>query len=634
MKKISFAALAIIILSCGTFAQNVVDSLQFIRVHPEANSLSTNFNKQLNTYLLLSAFRLNENPGKFTFDVNENYNSSYIRSGAGTLREEHFFRLSNKFTIMPGLRLGILANNNILSDSRQVELNRASQTSAAFFTEYSPAADIYISPFFGYINNEQTSQKDYGYLYGAEALVDNILLSDNIFFSQIKFRHEDIAPRKNSMQYYNFVLANQLSGNTGNIINASYSRNRKDFYFAADTVVAGEYGIKNNIQSRIETDYFLQDRLTTRSFFDLVDLDLAGRLLWRTIDRDTRYRSLAQNSSSLFDTKINELRVEFESIASYTSDFFNGKLRIEYSERDEKHITKNFAGVNPLLFEERSAVEGRKNNRALRATAAFSGNLNLSKTDIISVSLYQSKLKYDTPSTENFDDRDEMLSIARIKYLKKLTPFFNLYVNTDATISQTVYIFAEKSSNNNINRILRLKTGGDYTGKNFISLNSFEVSANYTVYNFEDINPNYRSFSFRQFTARDSSSIRLNKRISFTTFGYLKLSEQGNLRWAAFSTNPTRFLREIYSESKFTVNYEPCWFSLGARIFSLNTYNYKLAERVIDSKFLSIAPLTEITVAAGDSLYLRIYGWYEFISLSEGADKQEANLSVQMNWNF
>ena len=634
MKKLSLAAIIILFLSINIYSQNVVDSLQFIKVYPDKNVLTSNFNKQLNTYLLLSALKYDNEFGKFRLSLNENYKSSYTRAGISSTREEHFLRLSTSYRLSPKFSLGILTNNNILSDSRQIDFNKASQTNAAFFTVYNPINRIYISPFFGYSYNEQTKENDYGYLYGTETLIDNILLSDNTLYSELKFRHEDIAPRKNSMQYYNFILTNQLSGNTGNIINASYSRNRKDFYFAADTIVANEFNIRNNIQSRIETDYFLQDRLVTKSFFDLIDLDLTGRFLWRTIDRDTRYRSLAENTTSIFDTKINELRVELESIATYNSDFFNGNLRLSYSERDEKHITKNFEGVNQLLFEERSDLEGRKNNKAMRATASFTGSFNFSRSDIVTLSLYQNKLRYDTPSAQNFDDRDEMLSIARIQYLKKLTPFFDIFVNTDATISQTVYIFSEKSSNNNINRILRLKTGGYYHGKKFSSLNSFEVSANYTVYSFEDINPNFQSFSFRQFTARDSSSIQFNRRLSFSTFGYIKLSEQGSLKWASFSTNPTRYLQEIYSESKFTVNYETLWFSLGARVFSLNTYNYKVAEKVIDSKFLSIAPLTEITVAVRDSLYLRVYGWYEFISLSEGQNKQEANLSIQMNWNF
>ncbi|MGA7838517.1 MAG: hypothetical protein WB996_11155, partial [Ignavibacteriaceae bacterium] len=484
MKKLSLAAIIILFLSINIYSQNVVDSLQFIKVYPDKNVLTSNFNKQLNTYLLLSALKYDNEFGKFRLSLNENYKSSYTRAGISSTREEHFLRLSTSYRLSPKFSLGILTNNNILSDSRQIDFNKASQTNAAFFTVYNPINRIYISPFFGYSYNEQTKENDYGYLYGTETLIDNILLSDNTLYSELKFRHEDIAPRKNSMQYYNFILTNQLSGNTGNIINANYSRNRKDFYFAADTIVANEFNIRNNIQSRIETDYFLQDRLVTKSFFDLIDLDLTGRFLWRTIDRDTRYRSLAENTTSIFDTKINELRVELESIATYNSDFFNGNLRLSYSERDEKHITKNFEGVNQLLFEERSDLEGRKNNKAMRATASFTGSFNFSRSDILTLSLYQNKLRYDTPSAQNFDDRDEMLSIARIQYLKKLTPFFDIFVNTDATISQTVYIFSEKSSNNNINRILRLKTGGYYHGKKFSSLNSFEVSANYTVYSF------------------------------------------------------------------------------------------------------------------------------------------------------
>ena len=74
--------------------------------------------------------------------------------------------------------------------------------------------------------------------------------------------------------------------------------------------------------------------------------------------------------------------------------------------------------------------------------------------------------------------------------------------------------------------------------------------------------------------------------------------------------------------------------SLGARAYSLNTYNYNNGEKVIDSKFLSLAPLTEIVILMKESLYLRLYGWYEFITINETNNREEANLSFQATWSF
>jgi hypothetical protein len=214
-----------------------------------------------------------------------------------------------------------------------------------------------------------------------------------------------------------------------------------------------------------------------------------------------------------------------------------------------------------------------------------------------------------------------------------LSPFFSVFLNTEGTLNHIVYIFSERSSNNNINRIIRLSSGGSYYGTNISTLNSFEVSANYTVYDFEDITQNFRSFSFRQFTAIDSSKIKLYQDIDFVHFGYIKLSEQGDLKWASFSTHPTRYLQEIYSEPKFVFRYNSMAYAFGLRIYSLNTYNYQGLLRVINSRYLSVAPLTEITISL-NKLTFYLLGWYEFISINEGSYRQQANLSMTMNWNF
>jgi hypothetical protein len=252
----------------------------------------------------------------------------------------------------------------------------------------------------------------------------------------------------------------------------------------------------------------------------------------------------------------------------------------------------------------------------------------------LSFNLLQNKLKYDTQSLVNFDDRDELLSILRLRYSRQFTPFFLGFIYAEGTINHIVYLFSQKSSNNNINRIIRLQAGGNYSGKNISMLNSFEVSANYTVYDFEDLNPNSRSYSFRQFTALDSTRIVMSRILYFQLYGYVKLSEQGDFKWSSFSIRPARYLQEIYCEPKITFKYYDLFYSLGMRYFSLNNYNYKGKEKIKNSEYYSFGPVIDIFLSMNRRLYLKIYGWYEFITTGGELKREQANLSFAMNWNF
>jgi hypothetical protein len=74
--------------------------------------------------------------------------------------------------------------------------------------------------------------------------------------------------------------------------------------------------------------------------------------------------------------------------------------------------------------------------------------------------------------------------------------------------------------------------------------------------------------------------------------------------------------------------------SLGLRYFSLKTFNYNVKNRIIDTEYLSRGPLMEISMLLNDILYLRLYGWYEFISINNDQEREQANLTIQINWNF
>lgn len=615
-------------------AQENPDSLELIQTVMLPNVLKTSFEKQLNTFSLRGGFLFNTSIKKFNLKVNEDYYSTFVRSTTKSIRDEQSFAILSSYLFSSDFSIGTEIINNIFSDSRKIEINQASVSSAVFFPQYIPLEKIYLTPFLGYTNNRQIGENDSGPVYGIEGLADELALDEFIFLSQLKFRNEDISPRKNTLRNLQLVITNYFQPEVSNSITAGFIQNRKDFYFTADSLISQTFDIANNIQSRTESNYLIQDRLIYGNLFEDFSLDLLGRLNFKSIDRDTRYRLNNLQSSSVFDTRIEEFRIELESTAAYSSDSFDAIIRTTYAERDEKHLTKRFEGIDESFYLERSEAESNKNNISLRASVSLTSGWKISMRDYLSLNFFQSKLRYDTPSLNNSDDRDEILSILRLRYSRVIISLFEAFVSLEGTLSHVVYLFADRSSNNNLNRILALTTGGNYKGKNISSMNSFTVSANYTVYDFEDLNPNFRSFSYRQFTALDSSAVKLDKNLSLIFYGYVKLSEQGDLKWASFSTKPVRFNEEMLAEPKASTQFAGFIFAAGARLFSLRTFKYDNEEKIIDSRYLSIGPICELTKTIDTHLFVRLTGWYEFITVNKIDQKEQTSLNLQMNWSF
>lgn len=621
-------------ISSYSVAQVRADSLEYLGYAPGHNIFLTRFDKQLNTFYLNSELKLSFESEKFDLKINENFNSTFVRGPQQSTREEQHLTIKSAYRFTDYFKPGILGSSTVLADNRTLEINQASVSFATLFSELEPAKNITFSPFGGYMSNIQIGENDYGYVYGIEGIANNLLISDFRLNSEMRFRNEDIIPRRNLTRYFQMNVINLFAQDVSNTINFIYTQSRKDFYFPTDSLTSIKFGIKNNIQGRTETVYTLQDRLNYDKIFDALSLNVTGGISMRTIERDTRYKNPDLTIPSVFDTKIEELKLNFEGVSRYTSEIFDGQLRFTFSERDEKNITKPFPEIDQSFYDQRSEIESRKNNNSGRLALTFLGDLKLGEYDRLSLSFYQSKLKYDTPSDLNDDDRDEILSILRIRYSTFLNPLFETFISAEGNYSHIVYIFAGRSSNNNANRIIRLRAGGDYRGRNFSSYNSFEVSANYTVYDFEDLTSNFQSFSFRQFTAFDSTTIKLDNRISIFGYGYMKLSEQGDFNWSSFSSKPSRFLQEIYIEPRIILYLEHSTFSAGIRYFSLNTYNFEKLNRIPDTEYYSIGPIAIINVNFWKRLNLYINGFYEFIRSDEEPPREQANLIMQVNWKF
>ncbi len=624
-----------VFLSAQIYAQLGKDSL-FFSLHGYRTSLLTNsFEKQLNTYnfnALLKHFYSTEN---IFFGIKENFYSTITKTAVRNIRDEQYLSALGQYKISDRFRLGLHFSNNIYSDDRKVGLNHASLLSALLFIKYSPAEKIEITPFGGFSQNNQIGIKDRGIVYGTEANIDKYEFGDFEITSLLKYQNEDILPRKNTLRVFNFDLKNTFEKNFTNTVSVNYWQQRRDLYLAADPLTRTTFNIENNIQSRTESNFFIQDRIKLIPSVSPFSFDLLGKVAWRNIDRNTRYVLLSAATASSFDTKIEEFRLEFSSIAEYIAQNINISFRFSFSERDEKHQPAKLESMSEIAFEERKTLEEQKNNSSQLSNITLLGQTNISDRSKIIFSFFHRKLIYNTPSQSNFDDRDELLSIARLLYEHKFNPFFKTFVNFEGSLNKIVYILAERSANNNIKRTVKFSSGGIFSAGNLTSSNSAEVSANYTVFDYEELNPNFRSYSFRQLAFRDSTNYIFSRSFRLFFSGYTKISEQGDFKWSSFSSKPLRYLSEIFGEPKFLYNYFGIQFGLGLRYFSISTFNYKGGkEKIKVSEYSSIGPLAEINYVVDEKITLRAVGWYEFINAENNLKREMVNLSVRLNYSF
>ncbi|MEK6552483.1 MAG: hypothetical protein AABZ54_03430, partial [Bacteroidota bacterium] len=436
LKKLVQIYFILLLINSVLPAQIGKDSLSFSKSSFSDKQIINNFDKQLNTFNYSTFLKYFLGSDKLFFGIKENFNSTVTKSSSKNIKDEQFLWALGQYDLSEKFKLGMLINNNFYTDDRALAINKTSLLTTTVFTKFLPVNNIMITPFAGFSQNNQIGEMNNGFVYGSELNINKYNFGDFDLSSLMKFQNEDISPRKNYLRLINFDLNSTFEESFHNSISANYSQQRKDFYFTADPLSAAQFNITNNIQSRIESNYSIQDRIKFTPANSPLSFDIQGRIAWRRIDRNTRYISFTNVANTNYDTRIEESRIDFASTADYLANDFNLSFRFTFSERDEKHQPMFIEELNNIIIDERNTIEQQKNNTSQFANISLFSKINLSRNDKITFSIFHRKLKYDTPSNLNYDDRDELLSIGRILLEKEFNPFFRIFVNLEGSLNK------------------------------------------------------------------------------------------------------------------------------------------------------------------------------------------------------
>ncbi len=576
------------------------------------NRLSILFTNVFNSYHWGGRAAYRSDTGSVTLSVNEQFLSSVLRTDKIFITDQQQADLTLHQRLSSTLRLSTRASSFIVSDDRGINLGQLSTSNLYGGVEYRPLFRFALEPLIGVSFDKQLGESDRGISYLLSASLDTVDFSGYTTVVNGLWNYDQLIPRQRETRTLLISIDKPFFEETRNSLQGLYSHTRRDVYTPADAFTQQQYGVQHNIESRTEDIIGLIDTLGYSLGRQTV-LSLRGTVAGREIGRQTRYLNTAAPSQSSLPTTIDEFRLESSALLSTVPlDGVRASVRFDYLERDERHTLDN-PGLGPAVYTPLAQVEERKNNHSRRTGLNADLSIRFSRDHTLDLSGSGNLLRYDTPSLENDDDRDELWYVFEATTYHRISRSLTAQITADAHLMHLVYLNSTRSASNTWNRVLRLAPTLEYMPSSVLfSSNTFEVLANYTSYDFEFPSSPIQSFAYRQFSFHDSTRYRLTQRLSLLWMHHLKFYEQGQFRWDDFSELPVNYYEDkLYVVSaRYQLN-SGLLFSVGFRYFSQIRYNYLASERQVDRFLRSTGPSTEIAWTPAEQTSWSLQGWYE-----------------------
>ncbi|MBA4311939.1 MAG: hypothetical protein C0417_04855 [Chlorobiaceae bacterium] len=614
--------LAIIIFHQFSAAQQDNIGGRIITTDPDSlhgNLAAIIFDKSFNTYHWSGTAFLNRVFGPVSIRFNEQFRSTLIRTEPKLITDNQNLDLVLRHNLSENIDVGIDCNSFILSDNKSIggSISKAASHAVYAAATYRPFGNMTVEPSLGVRFDTQFDQQDRGPSYLLGFTFAPSMYSGYLIGTRGKFQYDKIDPRVMESHNANVRIEKSYFEQTRNYLSISYFRIRRDFYFRTDSVSGNNLPYQFNIETRSDNAFAVSDslRYTVSNKFSW---SLYGGILSREITRSSQ-------GTTIPGTTISDLRIDGGIRAMFEIHRrLNSSISFSYQEKDEKHEIDSESNLK--------RQEERRNNQARRNGLAGALSWTISASDTLEISGSAHLLRYDTPSSDNDDDRDELLYLLNLSTRHRINNVLFMKANVDLNLGHLVYLFASRSADNSWNRIIRLSPTIEYQPlKIFRTVNTFEVLANYTVYDFERITSQVHSYVFRQFAFIDSSSLLLTNRLRADWLSHIRLYERGEFKWKAFSERPINYFEEkTYLGSLSYMPSQGLLFSVGIRYFSQLRFDYSGQTRSLENTLRSFGPTTKIEISIGNTNF-SVYGWYERQSQTNQSNRGYATMAMALN---
>ncbi len=620
---------------------DVTDIQTFIDSNITRNFLFSNFDNSILSANFTSKLNYLNSSKKVSFFIKNYYSSAVTKLSKNYFRDLDNVKTGVGYSFRNDLTGYVNYSGLFYSDDKNIQLKGTSSNyfylSGVFDKDYNGAlvnADLNA----GYKYEKQIDEVNRGPSLGGEMNITGLEMNGYLVDGQLKLLLENLNPRKNSTILTKLSLDKSFSDNLAhNSFDGFFSRIRKDFYFPADLFTQQEFNVSNNIEKRTEYIAKAFDRFDY-SISRKVDFYLTLNPYYRDIFKENAYiPSITTAAPGVYDTEIQETNVNSDAALKFDFDKLDAQLKLSYFDRNEKYALINQGRIAPIFVKQTQDLESSKNNHSTLFKLSSNVYYSLSKTNRFEASAGASIFRYDTPSSDNTDDRDELNYLFYFGHKYDNLRTLQLINSVDISLYHTVYIYADKSSNNNWNRVIRFTSRNIFTPfKALKTANTFSVLANYTVYDFEDIISTVKSYSFRQFDFKDSTNLFLSRYFGVDVFGEIKLYERGELNWTEFAERPLDYFEDRILNSRLNYFFtNSIILSAGYRYYEQRKFNYTNGVKSFNSFIRTHGPIGQLRAYVTNNSYIELIASYDFYDYDNLApNSSNGNLYINVLWNF
>lgn len=486
----------------------------------------------------------------------------------------------------------------------------------------------------GYERNTQASIFDDG--VAVASWLSNPLLQLDEFSTMFRarFEYSNLQRRKPYDGGITFTLRRDFTSDVVDSLSLFYQAQKREFYTGSDPLFFSLFGVSTNILSRNVNVFQCANTFLFRSGNDFL-WSIQAFYSQRTIVRKYTYKIFSNpQTATPLDTKINELQLMAGTSLEWNiTSWWSGRGLFQYTEREESHAILEEEQTPLAILDKQRADASRLENLSRRSMVSVSTAVVLTAKDSITLETSLSILRYDTPDTTNYNDRDELWVNIGLEYFHWFSSVLGAGIRSDLSLDHLVYLSRRQSANNNWNRVLRLECKSIYQpSKIFRTLLRAEVLANYTVSDYEQYADFVKSYAFRQFRLWDSTVVWCTKRLGFVFESSLRFYERGILNWKEFRERPEQYFGEYTAVPACVyISENGSKIQLGYRLFLQKQYKYEGRTKQLEQVLRSAGP-TVLCQLSASFCNLSIDGWYERRSIDGRTTAVIPNLAITTSY--
>ena len=645
MKSI-LISLFICLSMCGSFVtlygQN---STAFLSVFPsqdsiiQPNSLRFGTDKLANTFIFSNdADASIYGKNGLNFFMRQRYRGTIMRTSTTAVRDDQGIHIAASQNISDNLCFIGQVLWFTTKDSRSIALQSAQKLGYYGGLGFKPNNYVSTEALIGYENNQQLGVQAGGISTYGMVKIKPIPLNEDLFLQGNGYgTYTSIDEKRHSADAdFRVSCFNYISplSNSKLLIDIHSTLLNRDFY----SPVLGSFD-SLSIERRLEQRIMLNTELGLDIYGPL---SASMQLQVESADIDRLYRQPIEGvPTTSVNRNLEELVISLTtSLHVKTLHGIKHQAGLTIYSRDENNSVQKVFDLASIDENVIRKQEFLRDNTTNRIRFFEQSTLPLSAQDTLLFNGSASLLQYNTPSTDNNDDRDEQVLIANLDWIHRISPSLTMSLSTGIQNTHLVFIKSQRSALNNWNRIIRFSPSLHWILNSFEMHPRCEVMANYTVYDFENLIGDTKSFSFRQISYKDSIIYRLSKGYEIETRIFARLFDRGMLSWSEFSETPINTSTEQFVKMLiFVPSVNGIRTGIGVRYYALIQKNVlidPLGQNALQPNVLttSIGPEMSIQAQFSNGNTLQFQGWYEWQYSNEKLFRTLPNILLQSSIHF